>query len=122
MTCPPRRRQSRPPHDRLGDRAPDQGSERLLLVGGEVGQRANVTARNGLVPAQLRPALGDQRQGLQDGVVDAARDVGVNLMEMPFIELRKAARIILSSFYSLAFVRFSHSGYKNCAWAEKLRY
>jgi len=40
-------------------------------------------------------------------ILNAARDIGVNLMKIPLIELRKAARILLSSFYQHAFIRFS---------------
>jgi hypothetical protein len=38
---------------------------------------------------------------------DAVRDIGVNPMEIQLIKLRKAARILLSSLYENAFVRFS---------------
>ena len=41
-------------------------------------------------------------------VLNTARDVGVDPMEVLLIKLRKAARIPLSSLYSHAFVRFSN--------------
>ena len=63
-------------------------------------------------------------------VLNPARDVSIDLMEVLLIELRKAARIPLSSLYSQAFVRFSNptqvnlapvSKEKNCVGREKLR-
>jgi hypothetical protein len=41
-------------------------------------------------------------------ILNAARDIGIDGVKIPLIELRKAARILLSSLYSHAFVRFSN--------------
>ena len=41
-------------------------------------------------------------------ILNAARDIGVNLMKIPLIELRKAARILLSRLYQHTFIRFSN--------------
>ena len=63
-------------------------------------------------------------------ILNTARDIGVNAMEVQLVQLRKAARILLSSLNKHAFVRFSNPTqvslapvfYEiNCVRAEKLR-